>query len=207
MRRGILVFGAAILGLIFAAQASAQTALQALKQRQRVIEQAQAALARSPRDSTREAALRNAITEAYDFDRLARESIGRHWATMSPAQRDDYLQVFRALVQRSTVRKLQRYRAAGTQYGATSGSQQKTIITTVVTSTSGDRVAIQYKLHRINNRWWVWDTTIGLDTEISEYDVSTADNYRSAFNRIVRDKGIAGLITQLREKEQRGSDL
>ena len=68
-------------------------------------------------------------------------------------------------------------------------------------------MAIQYKMHKVNGRWWVWDTTIGLDTEISDYDVSTAENYRSAFNRIIRDEGIPGLIAKLREKERKGSDL
>ncbi len=207
MWKTMVLLTAVILGMVCTAQATEQTALQALKQRQRVIEQAQAALARAPRDTARQAALRDAITEAFDFDRLARESVGRHWNAMTPEQQREYLMVFRSLVQRSTVRKLQRYRAAGTTYSAPTGNAQNTVITTIVTSTSGEKVAIQYKMHRVNGRWWVWDTTIGLDTEISDYDVSTAENYRSAFNRIIRDEGIPGLIAKLREKERKGSDL
>lgn len=196
-----------ILGFTLVAEAAAQTALQALKQRQRVIERAQASLARAPRDTARQAALQNAITQAFDFDKLGRESVSRHWSSMTPQQQRDYLTVFRSLVQRSTVRKLQRYRAAGTTYGPPSGDDNNTVITTVVTATSGEKVAIQYKMHKVNGRWWAWDTTIGLDTEISEYDVSTAENYRSAFNRIVREDGIPGLIAKLREKESKGSDF
>jgi len=207
MRCGFLTFAALIFGSVAIACASPETALQALKDRQRVIERAQAALDRSPDDSTKEAALDRAVAETFDFDRLAHESIGRHWAAMTPAQQSEYMRLFRSLVHRSTVRKLENYRAAGTEYTDVQGDSTEAVITTIVTSTKGEQVAIQYKLHRVNGRWWIWDTTIGLDTEITEYDVSTAENYRSAFNKLVSDEGINGLLSKLREKERGGTEL
>ena len=137
------------------------SALQTLMSRQGVIEQAQRALANAPGDSVRQEALNRAIRETFDFDRLGRESIARHWASMTPAQQEEYMRLFRALVEKSTVRKLKAYRAAGTEYSTVSEEGNEAVITTVVTSTDGDEVAIQYKLHRVDGRWWIWDTTIG----------------------------------------------
>jgi len=184
-----------------------QSALATLKARQRVVEQAQAQLARAPRNPARQAALDQAIRETFDFEKLARVSIGAYWQRMTSAQREEYLRLFTNLVQASTVRKLKAYRAAGTEYVSIEGDTNLTVITTVVTSTSGDQAAIQYKLYAVNGRWWIWDTTIGLDTEISEYDVSTAQNYKSTFNRIIRTDGIPGLLSKLRAKATGGEEL
>jgi len=207
MRCAVLTVVTILFGVGLNVYASGPTALETLKERQHSIERAQEALASAPGDSANKQALDRAIREAFDFDKLARESMGDHWNHMSPPQREEYLRLFRSLVLRSTTRKLEEYRAAGTEYAGVDADSTGAVITTIVTSASGEQVAIQYNLHRVNGRWWVWNTTIGLDTEITEYDVSTADNYRSAFNKLVGDEGIEGLLAKLREKEQGGSDF
>ena len=195
-----VLVGAIFLGTAPTVRGQADSAREALKARQEQIADAQEALNAAPNSRQKKNALEQAIKETFDFERLARESIGRHWDAITPAQQAEYTRLFKELVQKSTVRKLKSYRAAGTEYVDVQQDSTEAIITTVVTSTGGEEVAIQYKLHQVNGRWWVWDTTIGLDTEISEYDVSTAENYRSAFNRIISDDGIEELLTRLRTK-------
>ena len=202
----ILIAG---LGIVLPSLAGEEggVALETLKARQKLVETAQDDLASAPDDSTRQESLNRAIRETFDFERLGRESIADHWKNMSAAQREEYLRLFRALVQKSTVRKLKAYRARGTEYVDVRTDSTEAVITTVVTSTDGDEVAIQYKMHRVRGRWWIWDTTIGLDVEITEYDVSSADNYRSAFNQIVSEEGIEKLLRKLRDKYRGGSEL
>ena len=207
MRRTTAVFLSLVTMLALAASAFAMSALETLKERQRAIERAQDALTSSPDDSTRKRSLDRAVRETFDFDRLARQSIGSHWDEMTPDQQREYMWLFRSLVSKSTVHVLEQYRASKTEYGEVTGDSTDAVITTIVTSTSGDQVAIQYKLHRTNGRWWIWDRTIGLDTEITEFDVSSSENYRSAFNKLIGDEGIAGLLSKLRDKERGGSDF
>ena len=195
-------------GVAFAQeQAQENAALETLKARQDIVEDAQTALAEAPDDTARKARLNRAIRETFDFAKLAKESLVDHWDEMTDEQKEEYVRLFKDLVEKSTVRKLKAYRAAGTEYTEVSSDTTNAVITTVVTSTDGDEVAIQYKLHKVDGRWWIWDTTIGLDIEITEYDVSSRDNYRSAFNRIISDDGIEGLLDKLREKHEGGNEL
>lgn len=207
MQRILAMAMACFLGAAAVGHARDETAIETLKERHRAIERAQAALDSTSDDGTKEEALDRAVRDAFDFGKLARESIGEHWNRMSQQQRDEYLRLFRSLVLRSTVRKLEEYRAARTEYPEVQTDSNRAVITTIVTSRSEEQIAIQYKLHRVSGRWWVWDTTIGLDTEITEYDVSTAENYRSAFNKLVSEEGIGGLLAKLREKEGGGGEL
>lgn len=207
MGRKLMLPMAILITLTFITSSLAASALETLKEKQAAIERAQEAYDTAPADGPKKQALDRAVRDAFDFEKLARESIAGHWNAMTAEQREQYIRLFRSLVLRSTIRKLEEYRAAETHYTDVVADSTHAVITTVVTSTSGEQVAIQYKLHRNNGRWWVWDTTIGLDTEITEYDVSTAENYRSAFNKLVGDEGIEGLLNKLREKNRGGSDL
>jgi phospholipid transport system substrate-binding protein len=193
-----------------AAGTRTDNALKSLKQRQGQIEKAQVALDAMPKSKKRKAALSRAIRETFDFVRLGREAIDLSWKIMTPAQQKEYLFLFRELVQKSTVRKLKAYKAAGTKYSEATimpTDSTSVMITTVVTSTEGDEVAILYKLHEVDGRWWIWDNTVGLDVEISEYDTSSCDNYRSIFNKIVKENGVESLLKKLRNKHRGGSEL
>jgi len=206
--RGILAATvASVLTTAALAAASPETALEALQERQTAIERAQENLDRDPDNPEYNEALNRSIRDAFDFEVLARKSIDRHIESMTPEQLDEYLRLFEQLVEASTVKKLKSYRAAGTEYFVEEDDSTSALITTVVTSSDGDAVAIQYHLNRRNGIWRVCDTTIGLDTEITEFDVSTSQNYRSAFNKIIRDEGIDGLLQKLRDKAGNGADL
>ncbi len=202
----LTLFCAATLGVTQTAVAG-ETALEALQARQEVIAQAQSALDSAPDDLAKQEVLDRAIRETFDFKRLATESLARHWDSITEAQQSEYVRLFVELVQKSTVRTLRNYRAAGTEYVEVLEDSVQVVITTVVTSTSGEEAAIQYKLHRVDGRWWIWDRTIGLDTEITEYDVSSAENYTSAFNRMMREDGIESLLGRLRSKLAGDDDL
>jgi len=197
-----LIFGTVAIATAQSVDNSHANAVDALDARQKVIADAQDALKASPNDRQRSETLNRAIRETFDFERLARESIGENWNVMTEAQQAEYMRLFIELVESSTVNKLKNYRAADTEYIEIIDDGNEAEITTVVTSTEGDEVAIQYKLHKRDGRWWIWDTTVGLDTEITEYDISTAQNYRSAFNRIIGNDGVEELLSRLRTKAE-----
>jgi len=183
------------------------TAIDVLRARQDLIADAQERLDAAPNSQARKDALAEAVRATFDFERLAHESIARHWEAMTPAQQEDYLRLFVDLVEKSTINMLETYRAAGTEYVEEQQDGDEAVVTTIVISTGGDEVAIQYNVYLSEGRWWIWDRTIGLDTDITEYDVSSAENYRSSFNRIIRDDGVDELLRRLRAKSSGDDDI
>jgi phospholipid transport system substrate-binding protein len=202
MRNSFMVFATFVLSVIatVGVQDTSASALDALRARQGVIADAQIQLDAAPNNQERQDALSTAVRETFDFDRLARESIDENWDAMTEAQKVEYMRLFKKLVEKSTLSVLKTYRAAQTEYIDVQEDGSEAVLTTVVISTDDDELAIQYKMHNVDGRWWIWDRTIGLDTEITEYDVSTAENYYSAFNKIISENGVEELLKRLRSK-------
>jgi phospholipid transport system substrate-binding protein len=61
-------------------------------------------------------------------------------------------------------------------------------------TTRGARVPVEYHLHRLADRWAVYDVLVE--------SVSLVGTYRSQFDRIIRTDSFAALLKRLRQKEQ-----
>jgi phospholipid transport system substrate-binding protein len=61
------------------------------------------------RPAARRAALRTAASDIFDFTEITRRSLGRHWQTMSPAEREDLVALMTALLERSYLGRIEAY--------------------------------------------------------------------------------------------------
>ena len=61
------------------------------------------------RPEARRTALRGAATEIFDFTEITRRSLGRHWQTATPAERDELVHLFTALLERSYVGRVEQF--------------------------------------------------------------------------------------------------
>jgi phospholipid transport system substrate-binding protein len=66
---------------------------------------------------------------------------------------------------------------------------------TKIVPTKGEPTAINYRLHRVDDEWKVYDVVVE--------DISLVVNFRSQFNRILAKGSFDDLLKQLREKETR----
>ena len=72
------------------------------------------------------------------------------------------------------------------------GETDVMIPTRIATGTGGPPVPINYRMHKVNGDWLVYDVVID--------GVSLVTNYRSTFASSVQRRGIDGLIQQLAER-------
>jgi phospholipid transport system substrate-binding protein len=180
--------------------------LQTLKDQMAQITQAQRDLAASSTDANRDQLL-VAVKGTFDFDRLARESLGDDWADASPSVRREYLEFFGSVVEQSTLRKLEIFEVGQTEYQAPVHDSSGASITTLTSSGEGDEIAVLYMLHKTPDGWRVYDMVIGTFEEIDpEFDVSTSQNYRDAFHRIVVDEGWESLLRTLRDRHAKNQE-
>jgi phospholipid transport system substrate-binding protein len=134
-----------------------------------------------------------AVHDAFDLGFMTRLAVGPSWASLSSAEQQRVTEAFGRYVAATYADRFDRY--SGERFEVadekTFGGGQ--IVETRIVASDGKPVAIDYAMRRDGEGWRVSD--VYLDGTISELAAR-----RSEFSAILRDRGIAGLITALNEK-------
>ncbi len=124
-------------------------------------------------EATRER-LKDVINGFIDFTELSKRSLGKHWDERTPAEQQEFVDVFRTLVRNTSVRKLEVYEADRMDYppAVVTGTTAKV---TTIAHKGTKSVTIVYHMHKVGNEWKAYDVVID--------GASTARNYRDSFSR------------------------
>ncbi|HIP53303.1 MAG TPA: ABC transporter substrate-binding protein [Chromatiales bacterium] len=136
------------------------------------------------------------VVPKFDFKRISRYALGRYWRRATPEQRKAFTDEFKNLLIRTYATSLLNYTGQKIEYLPTRPGKNPDSVTvmTVVREEGGPKVPINYRLHRVEGKWLVYDVVID--------GVSLVSNYRSSFASKIRRVKIDGLIVQLRQKNQ-----
>ena len=151
-------------------------------------------LKREGRARDRRVAVRRIANEIFDFGETARRSLGRHWQPRTPAERDEFVQLFSDLLERSYISRVELYGGEKIQFlGDTVEGDQARVMTKLLTK-SGSEIPIEYRMHRRGDRWLVYDVVIE--------GVSLIANYRTQFNKIIQTSSYQELVRKMRTKQE-----
>lgn len=140
------------------------------------------------------AAVRKVAVEIFDVNETAKRALGRHWQNRTPAEREEFIQLFADLLERTYINKIELYRGEKLQYtGETVDGEFATVRAKVVTR-QGTEVPVEAKLNRKDGRWLVYDLAVE--------NISLVGNYRSQFDRIIRMSSFQDLVTRLKTKRE-----
>jgi phospholipid transport system substrate-binding protein len=147
------------------------------------------------RAAERRAAIRTIVYEIFDFRELSQRALGPHWPPRTPAERDEFIQLFADLLERSYIGKIELYSGGERiQYtGEVLDGDQGTVRTRIVTK-QGTEIPVDYRMMRNGDRWLVYDVAIE--------GVSLVANYRAQFNKIIQRSSFKGLLAQLAAKRE-----
>jgi phospholipid transport system substrate-binding protein len=150
-------------------------------------------LKKENRAKDRRAAVRKIANDIFDFSETARRSLGRHWQGRTQAERDEFVQLFTDLLERSYISKIETYGGEKIAYlGDTAEGDQAKVQTKLVTK-NGD-IPIEYRMHKAGDRWLVYDVVIE--------GVSLVANYRTQFNKIIQTSSFQELMNKMKNKQQ-----
>ena len=142
----------------------------------------------------RRTAVRKIANEIFDFSETARRSLGRHWQGRTQAERDEFVQLFSDLLERSYISKIETYGGEKIQYlGDTVEGDQSRVQTKLVTKSSSE-IPIEYRMHKKGDRWMVYDVVIE--------GVSLVANYRTQFNKIIQTSSFQELVKKMKTKQE-----
>ena len=131
------------------------------------------------------------ILPNFNFDRVCRMVLGKHWNRASPEQQEAFQREFRSLLLRTYATALSKYRNQTIDYKPLRSQPGDTDVTvkTEILQPGGQPVAVDYALEKSGDNWKVYDIVIEC--------VSLETNYRSQFSNDINQSGMEGLIQKL----------
>lgn len=135
----------------------------------------------------------------FDYDAMARRSLGKHWDGLSEAQQAEFTGVLRKLVQRNIEKNVKATLAYDVAFVGEQEADPDTTVKTKASSKSKreEPVTIDYVMHRVGDAWRAHDVI----TEGS----SMVGGYRSQFGRIIAKEGFDGLLKKMRARLEKGA--
>jgi phospholipid transport system substrate-binding protein len=133
------------------------------------------------------------VTRAVDLRAMVEASMGKHWATTPEKQRKRLIAAFENRFRSTSGKEFDTYRSTQLEYRpeVDEGGAVVQVPTKVVVK--GEPTEIAYRMRRGASGWRIVDIVVD--------SVSTVENYRSSFARVIQKEGVEGLIRRL----ERGS--
>ena len=136
--------------------------------------------------------LRVEISKAFDFDEMAKRSLGPTWRQRTPEERKEYVTLFRQVLENSYLGKVEAYQGEKIRYVKESVEEGRiaTVETLIVTG-KGQEIPLNYRMMKEKSEWRVYDVVIE--------EISLVNNYRSQFSRILQKSSFQDLLARLLE--------
>ena len=187
--KATLTTAAAVLLLLAAAPASAGPTDQLREYTEQVIKVLDdPALARQDR----RAAVRKIAHEAFDVTETAKRVLARHWQARTPAEREEFTQLFADLLERTYIARMDEYGGERIRYVSESLDGDLAAVRARIVTRTGTEVPVESRMVLRGERWLIYDVLIE--------NVSLVANYRSQFDRIVRTNSYEELVRRLKLK-------
>lgn len=155
--------------------------------------------ARPPTTERRRLEIRAIAERLFDFTEMARRSLAKHWSDRSAEQREEFIRLFRGLLEHSYFGKLENYAGERIAYiGETVEGGFATVRSKIISGRKIE-IPIDYRLHLVGSRWAVYDVLID--------GVSLVGVYRAQFSRIIQASSYDDLVQKLRLKQLETSSL
>ncbi len=141
--------------------------------------------------AARRSAMEKEIGKRFDFRAMSQRTLATNWKKATDAEKQEFTDLFKQLIQNSYVAKLEAYTNETVSYPADKAEGKKALVETLIKTASAD-IPVNYKLYRKGNDWLVYDVIIE--------GVSLISNYRSSYQTIVKKEGFDGLMSKMKEK-------
>jgi phospholipid transport system substrate-binding protein len=153
----------------------------------------------------REKKLRAIAESHFDFEKMARTAVGRHWRDFSPAQRAEFVPLFTNFIEDIYLSRMEHYSVEKVQQTVQSssiqftreridGPDQAVVFSSATLQNRPKPIDVNYLMKLDGSEWKIYDITLD--------SISVIANYRNQFNRVLNDGGYDKLVGIMRQKQQ-----
>ncbi len=136
--------------------------------------------------------LREIVYTRFDFEEMAKRSLGSHWRRLSPQQQKEFVSAFTELLETTYAEKIDLYEGQQVEYVGETIDKNYAEVNTRVIGKNRETYLVDYRLHLVDGKWRIYDV-------IAE-NISLVNNYRSQFNRVVVNSSVEELIKRIKQK-------
>jgi phospholipid transport system substrate-binding protein len=131
--------------------------------------------------------------EIFDWEEMAKRSLGIHWKERTPEEKKEFVKLFADLLERTYMDKIEKYSGEKITYVNETIEGRYALLESKIQTKNDTEVAVNYWLINKNGTWWVYD--------VSVEGVSLIKNYRTQFNEILARSSYQELVKKLKSKE------
>ena len=150
-------------------------------------------LKKEAKTAERRRRIRQVVNQIFDFAEISQRSLGRHWQARTPAERDQFVQVFGDLLENAYITKIESYSGEKIEYPGDVIDGDLALVKTRIITKQGTEIPVDYRMFLNNGRWAVYD--------VSVEGISLIGNYRTQFNAVIQRSGYPDLVAKLKAKQ------
>lgn len=139
----------------------------------------------------RRSSMRTVIEPLFDFEEMAKRSLGPHWKTAEETERAEFVEIFSDLLATTYLNKIEKIGEGTVAVDSEKIRSSNALVRTTVTY-KGDEFPLDYKMLKRGNGWRVYDVVIE--------NIGLVKNYRNEFSGIIRREQFSGLLKRLKTK-------
>lgn len=136
--------------------------------------------------------LRDIVYTRFDFEEMAKRSLGSHWRRLNPQQQKEFVTAFTELLETTYADKIDLYEGQQVEYVGETIDKNYAEVNTRVVGKNRETYSVDYRLHQVGGKWRIYDV-------VAE-NISLVNNYRSQFNRVVVNSSVEELIRRIKQK-------
>jgi phospholipid transport system substrate-binding protein len=137
--------------------------------------------------------LEQVINERFDYEEMAKRSLGAQWHKLNDAERAEFVGLFKRMLANSYSGRIEGYSGEQVEYLGERVKQDFAEVRTKVLS-GKTTVPLDYRMLLKDGGWRVYDVIID--------GVSLVNNYNGQFKKILKDSSYAELLETLRKKAE-----
>lgn len=138
------------------------------------------------------AAVRKLASEVFDTMETAQRVLGQHWQQRTQAEREDFAKLFANLLEQTYISRIDEYGGERLAYVSEQVTGDKAVVRARIITNKGTEVPVESRLLLKGDRWLTYDILVE--------NLSLVSNYRSQFDRVIRQQGYPELVKRLQAR-------
>jgi len=135
---------------------------------------------------------REAILPRFDFNEMAKRSLGSYWRRLTPEEQRKFVSVFSQFLEKIYLTRIDTFNGERFVYTGEQVDQDYARVDSKVQIPTGKEYSVRYKLRLVAKDWKIYDVVVE--------NISIVNNYRAQFSRIIDQSSYEQLVYRMEQK-------